>query len=702
MPDNSYFPFNAATLDLRFDHDPNDVNRLGQKVNSLENVKQFLDHIKTNGFDTVMLVTNVPVNAKTGLVDTTADPGETWEGMLDRGHPDDLWKIAQYAEKIGLKTHLQLEIVDHLTDQNITRSYLPSGTDISKLFQSIKEYEVYMATEAQKAGMESINIGFCNAGLDTAADLGYWQDNIAAIRKVFSGYISYTSDWRDDSKVLDLVDFRILNFLPNLSNQHVSSVPELMLKYFSPEGEQQDLVSYFKSLAAKIDQPIVLLSRISAVTKYPGDFASAWLPWAGDPIPSWAEKYLTENPDYTNQINQYRALFEIIGDQLSSEINGLVTPEYAPWAESVYYSSTSDAQSKNYYAWQKTGSFLNWNLNPEAYKVIGGYASAQWGTHSIHLGTTSSDYLTGSDKNDQFVWRGGSDNYQGLSGSDTVIISDLQSNWKLTESQSQKFLSRNDIVLSLNDIEYVKFLDSLVALTVSETIKAKPVVETWNSGYATNVGCPGSDGTFQFVSIKGKTHFKEIMTGTSGFDTLVGTDNGDAFFLHDHVTEFPDGKPQARIVGIESIQSGAGDDMIDMTSDIYMYGSVSLDGGQGDDFLWANAGDDVLIGGAGMDQLWGGPGKDSFVLNYLDKDTICDFRSGTDRLLLDRTVFTRLGADVTKNFAGSRLSQDADDYLVYNQGTLYYDKDANGPDIGIALVGLIGSPQFYVSDIAIL
>ncbi len=69
--------------------------------------------------------------------------------------------------------------------------------------------------------------------------------------------------------------------------------------------------------------------------------------------------------------------------------------------------------------------------------------------------------------------------------------------------------------------------------------------------------------------------------GTSGADSLAGSDNGDNLF---------------GFGGADSVEAGSGDDYID--------------GGDGDDIVFAGVGNDALLGGLGDDQLVGEDGDD--------------------------------------------------------------------------------------------
>jgi hypothetical protein len=133
----------------------------------------------------------------------------------------------------------------------------------------------------------------------------------------------------------------------------------------------------------------------------------------------------------------------------------------------------------------------------------------------------------------------------------------------------------------------------------------------WPGGWgALNVGSVGVKGTREFISVRDYSRSFDVFNGGEGIDTLLMTDGNDALFLDDRYSDRPDGTSGPRISGIEVIDGGKGNDVIDLTSNKYDYGDVTLLGGEGDDVLWSSAGDDVLEGGVGADSLYGGAGAD--------------------------------------------------------------------------------------------
>jgi methionine-rich copper-binding protein CopC len=131
------------------------------------------------------------------------------------------------------------------------------------------------------------------------------------------------------------------------------------------------------------------------------------------------------------------------------------------------------------------------------------------------------------------------------------------------------------------------------------------------------------------------------------------------------------------------------------------------------DTLVGGAGADVITGGAGSDQITGGAGADQFKFDQpsgsSNLDTIADFVSGTDKLMLSVKIFkalgTKAGAVTSAQFvqgAGLTTGQDATDRLVFNtsNSTLYYDADGSATaQAGVAVAVLTGVTSLSFSDL---
>ena len=95
---------------------------------------------------------------------------------------------------------------------------------------------------------------------------------------------------------------------------------------------------------------------------------------------------------------------------------------------------------------------------------------------------------------------------------------------------------------------------------------------------------------------------------------LTDADNGDAIFVDDAFTGLPEDVEEntARLYRIQEIRAGAGDDIVDMTSQRCEYtgDGLTIRGGDGNDLIWANKGDNMLFGDAGNDRIVGASGND--------------------------------------------------------------------------------------------
>jgi Ca2+-binding RTX toxin-like protein len=155
----------------------------------------------------------------------------------------------------------------------------------------------------------------------------------------------------------------------------------------------------------------------------------------------------------------------------------------------------------------------------------------------------------------------------------------------------------------------------------------------WPGGWgAHNAGSVGVEGTGEIKSIKNYARSHDVFDGGEGTDTLLLTDGKDALFLDDSFSPANAAAPDGpRLANIEIIDAGAGDDVVDLTSNNYDYGDVTIFGGAGKDTLWASSGDDTLDGGEGKDNLFGGAGND-ILDGGAGKDTLTGY-SGNDTIM---------------------------------------------------------------------
>ena len=143
-----------------------------------------------------------------------------------------------------------------------------------------------------------------------------------------------------------------------------------------------------------------------------------------------------------------------------------------------------------------------------------------------------------------------------------------------------------------------------------------------------------------------------------------------------------------------------------------------LIGNGANDTLTGNSGNDLLVGGLGLDTLTGGSGNDKFVFNTAlgsaNIDTVTDFVSGADKILLENSVFTGFAglsagqALPSSNFVSgaSPVATTTSATVLYNTstGALLYDADGSGSGVAVqfATLGTTTHPTILASDFIIL
>ena len=201
-------------------------------------------------------------------------------------------------------------------------------------------------------------------------------------------------------------------------------------------------------------------------------------------------------------------------------------------------------------------------------------------------------------------------------------------------------------------------------------------VSTWRSGYAAEHQgtLNGWTGTEEQVLLEGKNKIADVFTGSNDANVLVLTDgtNGDALFVDDIYTAF--GKDAARLSEINEIRAGAGNDIVDLTSQRYSLAGtgVKVFGGSGDDTIWANSGSNTLFGDAGNDRIVGASGND-FIIGGSGDDSMLG-GGGEDTFFFgsnwgNDTIEQLSGGKVTLHFENGSESNWNAETLTYSDGT---------------------------------
>ena len=256
------------------------------------------------------------------------------------------------------------------------------------------------------------------------------------------------------------------------------------------------------------------------------------------------------------------------------------------------------------------------------------------------------------------------------------------------------------------------FVLDIAGINVAPTVKAITKVATATEGTAFSYSLPkgtfvdGDNNDVLTYSTTSKPDWLSIdsatgkLTGTPGFNAA---DNGNATVTL--VATDRDGETATTTLTIAfkntaTIKGTANADTI-----VAGVGADKITGLAGNDTITGGAGNDTLSGGAGNDTLTGGAGNDSFVFDFKlstipNVDTIIDFTSGADKIVLDDAIFTKIRGDkdLTDNLYIQRIvgpdsQQTSDDYLFYDfeSGQLFYDLDGSGLNAAPVLIAIIGS-----------
>jgi Ca2+-binding RTX toxin-like protein len=242
------------------------------------------------------------------------------------------------------------------------------------------------------------------------------------------------------------------------------------------------------------------------------------------------------------------------------------------------------------------------------------------------LGGDGNDFVDGNQGNDtallgagddSFQWDpgDGSDTIEGQDGTDAMLFngSNANENMDVSANGSRVRFVRDvaNIVMDLNDVEAIDARvlggsDNVVVNDLSGTDVVNVAANLGGGADADNVVVNATNG--DDVATVGGAGSTAQVAGLSALVSVSGAGAGDRLTVN---TLAGDDVIDASVVTANSIlltlAGGDGDDV--------------LIGGDGDDVLQGGSGDDVLIGGSGNDVIDGGPG-DNVVIDTLAANTV--------------------------------------------------------------------------------
>jgi VCBS repeat-containing protein len=330
-----------------------------------------------------------------------------------------------------------------------------------------------------------------------------------------------------------------------------------------------------------------------------------------------------------------------------------------------------------------TGGSSNNNLNASAFTL---------GSVTLN-GGAGNDTLTGGSANDVLTGGTGNDTINGSDGLDRLVES-ANVNFTLTNTS----LTGNGTD-SLSNIETA----SLTGGSSNNNLNAS----AFTLGSVTLNGGAGND------TLTGSSA-NDVLTGGTGNDTINGSDgldrlveSGNVNFTLTNTSLMGNGTDSLSNIETASLTGGSSNNNLNASA--FTLGSVTLDGGAGNDKLLGGTGNDILVGRAGNDTLTGGSGQDFFTFSSPnDKlDSITDFNSTDDTIRVDDVVFGGglvVGTLLESQFVLGTAAADTSDRFIYNQGTgaLFFDADGTGTSAQIQIATLTTKPVIGFEDILVI
>ncbi|MDB9476323.1 lectin-like protein [Dolichospermum circinale] len=350
--------------------------------------------------------------------------------------------------------------------------------------------------------------------------------------------------------------------------------------------------------------------------------------------------------------------------------------------------------------------------------------------NNVITGNGANNILNGGSGNDTLNGGAGKDTLIGGVGNDTYIVD-------ITDIITESTGGGTDTIQS--SVTYnIAALTNVENLTLTGTTAINGTGNTGNNvitGNSANNNLSGGSGNDTLNGGAGN----DTLNGGAGNDILIGGADDDIYVVDSNtgtitITEDVEG-------GTDTIESSVTYTIEDIdnveyltltgTADIDGTGNTgnnvitgnsannNLNGGDGDDTLNGGDGNDILTGGLGSNNLFGGDGNDQFVFSGLNPfdttvngvDIIADFSTGTDQLVLSKTVFDFLTSDVGiglsdpsdfESVDNDELAGDSTARIVYSlgSGNLFYNQDADTAGFGtggqFAVVDFLTADDFVI------
>jgi hypothetical protein len=425
-------------------------------------LQQFIQHLKSTGYDGITFQETVDVDVNGNVLDTIQTTR--------------MWQMVDFARQSGLGVALQ---VNWSTGNNIAldANDTPSTFSIPTFLKGAATFFASLAPTAQAHGITMLYVGYHCDNLVAQAYQPQWTAIIASIRGSYTGNLSYIGWYWDISPGFSLSDaFRNIGIwgLVDAIGVEVHAVfpttpitdtTQIQAGFFNRSNSQSNVVSDLISLSRQYSRPVIFGSLFFM------DLDNA-LDGGSDPTAAQAQQNpLPLNP--SAQAAAYLGCLEVINKNLNSVVAGINFSLYEPWEYQTFAAgpslSASDAAQLN--AFKSTSALAGPTTDlpgTQAETLVAQYLSKPWGYHttSVTTGGPGNDIIYETSGNNTINSGGGSDEIHGGSGVDTVVIPGASSTYAITRTGPSTISIAQDNkgpnVVVATDVSVLQFDDTSV------------------------------------------------------------------------------------------------------------------------------------------------------------------------------------------------------------------------------------------------
>ncbi|MFM7428125.1 MAG: calcium-binding protein [Elainella sp.] len=340
------------------------------------------------------------------------------------------------------------------------------------------------------------------------------------------------------------------------------------------------------------------------------------------------------------------------------------------------------------------------------------------GNDRLH-GEAGTDLIRGDAGNDRIVGGAGDDTLDGGVGEDVMagsVGNDTYQVDNIKDTTTEAANEGDDTVQATVTSRLEANLENLTLTGSSAISGTGNDLNNRLTGNGANNTLSGLAGNDTIVGGAGN----DMIWGGSGDDAMTGGTGNDTY----EVDSSLDVVTEALWQETDTVQASISYLLGSNVENLVLTGSSAINGTGNSlvNSLTGNGANNALEGGAGNDVMTGGAGSDQFVYaatiayssSAFGQDSITDFSSGTDQIVLDLTAFTALTSRAGSGFSNASefaivtsntAAQTSPARIVYNRlnGNLIYNQNGGtaGFGTGSVFAVLSGNPTIAARDFLI-